>query len=868
MPLYSRPSFHTRLFPKLSVVVWVLIALMNVWAVTAHAQGRPAAQYLPDGLTFDTNIPTPEQYLGANVGEWHVRHDQLVGYMHVLAQTSSRVSIIETGRTHENRPLLLLAFTQPNQQEQLEQLKLAHYERVTSGKKADNNDPLVFYMGYSIHGNEPSGANAALVVAYYLAAAQGPQVDALLQNIILLDPSLNPDGLARFAQWANMHRGHKLTSDPEHREHREGWPSARTNHFWFDLNRDWLLLTHPESRARIAQFQAWRPHILTDFHEMGTNSTYFFQPGVRSRKNPLTPDANVTLTEALARYHAAALDSAGQLYYSEEDFDDFYVGKGSTYPDIHGSIGILFEQASSRGHVQDSINGPLSFADTIQNQVTTSLSTFAGALANKAALHDYQASFYTDTEKLINADDDGAYLVAMPQDHARFQRFLSILEQHKISYQWVMEDTSHEGLSVKAKQAVVIALNQPQYRLLKSIFTTRQSFNDNTFYDVSNWNIGMAFNLDYRALSKRELRRLEVSSENLLVTNNSVSELPSDAYAYAFEWHHYYAPALLNALLNEGIQVRSAGGDFQAQLSDGNSHNFAAGTVVIPSGLAQPENLVDILNHLSSSHSVPLFSLKTGHTAQGIDIGSRDMLPLRAPKVLLVGGRGSSQYEVGEIWHYLDTRVEMPVTIVEQWRLASTDLSAYTHIIFASGRYQDGAESAADKLGKWVEQGGVLIGQRTALRWFAKQGWLPIDVVSQNEIDALFSKEDKVFADRSKVEAKKIIAGSVYRADIDRTHPLFFGYNQDSLHFFKSSNMLLNSDANVYKVPARYTQAPLVAGYSDSRLVTEIAESPAVITESLGRGKVVGFTDNIHFRGYWYGTDKLLSNAIFQAPHF
>ncbi|PTB99073.1 peptidase M14, partial [Thalassospira xiamenensis] len=262
------------------------------------------------------------------------------------------------------------------------------------------------------HGDEPSGSNAALLFAYYLAAAEGDAIEQVLaDSIILLDPSLNPDGLARFAQWTNQHKSQNLVADSQHREHVQDMPRGRVNHYWFDLNRDWLLLQHPESRARIANFQKWKPNVLTDFHEMGTDSTFFFQPGIPTRRNPHTPEENVELTAALAEKHAAALDEQGRLYFTEEAFDDFYVGKGSTYPDVHGAVGILFEQASSRGHLQESINGDVSFPFTIQNQLTTSLTTLFGAHANKAWFLDYQQRFYKEAMAAAQDADFDGYLL-------------------------------------------------------------------------------------------------------------------------------------------------------------------------------------------------------------------------------------------------------------------------------------------------------------------------------------------------------------------------------------------------------------------------------------------------------------------------
>ena len=317
--------------------------------------------YLPQDISYDSKIPTPESVLGFQVGNWHTSHDKLVQYMYALADASDRITIEKTGKTYENRPLLLLTITSPENLKNIENIRLEHLKlsnpNVSSSLKVEEM-PLVLYQGFSIHGNEASGANAGLLVAYYLAAAQGDYITELLdKTIILFDPSYNPDGLQRFSSWVNIHKNHNITVDNNDREYNEAWPGGRTNHYWFDMNRDWLVTQLPESQARIKSFHRWKPNVLTDHHEMGTNATFFFQPGIPSRTHPLTPDRNQKLTAKIGEYHAKALDKIGSLYFTEERYDDFYYGKGSTFPDINGGIGILFEQASSRGHAQQSENG-------------------------------------------------------------------------------------------------------------------------------------------------------------------------------------------------------------------------------------------------------------------------------------------------------------------------------------------------------------------------------------------------------------------------------------------------------------------------------------------------------------------------------
>ena len=815
--------------------------------------------YLPAETQYKVEITTPTQALGASVGEWHVRHDQIANYMQVLAAQSDRVSLVETGRTHENRPLYLLAFSSAENQKNLAAIQARHIQNLD--QSTDKNDPLIIWMGYSVHGDEPSGSNAALLIAYYLAAGESEIIDQLLNdNIILLDPSVNPDGLSRFAQWANMHKSKNLVSDPNNREHQQAWPSGRTNHYWFDLNRDWLLLTHPESRARIYQFHQWRPHVLTDFHEMGTNSTYFFQPGIPARKNPWTPLKNVELTAALGDFHAAALDKTKQLYFTQESYDDFYYGKGSTYPDAHGSIGILFEQASSRGHLQDSNHGVLKFSDTIQNQVTTSLSTFAGALANKQAILDYQLDFAKQTKDLAKDDDLAGYILNEKFDQARFSKMLEILSAHQIQYFPLSKDVKIDGQTFDTANSMFVPLDQPQYRLIKSLFSTRKSFDDNIFYDVSNWNLPLAFNIQYQAVERQP--KLDKQAVKTPATVNPA--LLPDAYAYAFSWQDYQAPKLLQRLLANNVKVKLAGEAFFAQTSQGGMR-FATGAVIVPIALEQPENLLAIIDAQNMGLDIAIHSVTSGLTRQGIDLGSRRMLNITQPKVLLVGGRGTSQYEVGEVWHYLDQHVDMPVSITDLEQLDTLSLSSYTHMIWVQGKYKQVPGKTVKKIENWLNSGGILIGQKSAANWFSDKKWLKAGFKSNSEIKLAFETTAMKYKDQETLKAKQRIAGAVFETQLDLSHPLAFGFTSNTLPMFRNSALLMQQPKKPFITVASYVKSPLMAGYTAVELQQLIAGSAAIVSHNFGKGKVIGFATNVNFRGVWYGTSRLMSNAIFMA---
>ncbi|RMH16118.1 MAG: zinc carboxypeptidase [Acidobacteria bacterium] len=849
-------------------------ALVAGLAAAAGAAPR-LDDYLPAGTRYDPAIPRPADVLGFEVGEWHVRHDQLVAYMRALAAASDRVRLEVTGHTHERRPLLLLTISSPANLDRLEAIRAQHL--ALSDPAAEEPDvasmPVVVHLGYSVHGDEASGANASLVVAYHLAAAQGPEIEGLLDDVVvLLDPSLNPDGLGRFAQWVNMHRGAVLNPDPAHREHNQGWPTGRTNHYWFDLNRDWLLAQHPESRARLATFHRWRPNVHTDAHEMGTDSTYFFQPGVPSRKHPLTPERNVELTAAIAAYHARALDAKGRLYYSEETFDDFYYGKGSTYPDVNGAVGILFEQASARGHRQESVNGVLTFPTAIDNQITTSFSTLAAARDLRRELLDYQASFYRQAAREAAQDPVRGYVFGHPHDPRRVAALIAVLHHHRIAVHPLGRAVEVGERTFEPGSAWLVPVEQPQYRLVKALFETRTEFADSTFYDVSAWTLPLAFGLPYAELDAAAWKRAQPGPA-LVEVPAPAGRFPAadEGVAYAFAWDGYYAPRALYRLLAAEVAARLATLPFTAD-TDAGRRDFTYGTVVVPMGLqtVPRQRVVELLGEAARDDGVDVYAIASGLTPAGVDLGSPNLEPLTRPEVGLVVGSGVSMYQAGQVWHLLDQRLAMPLTLLDKERLGRLDLERYSHLILVSGGYDDLGEPLVGELRRWIERGGVLVAVGRAATWTEKT--FPAGAPAAPAAEAggatpppppPAAAERLPYAERQERRAAQLISGAIFEVELDLTHPLAFGYREPRLPVFRNGTDVLQRPADPYATVARYADAPLLAGYASEENLKQIAGSPALVAQRLGRGLVVRLIDDPSFRAVWYGTDKLLANPLF-----
>ncbi len=831
----------------------LLIALL--FSVITISQNQfELSYYLPQDITYNTDIPTPESIIGHKMGEWHTSHDKLVAYLKILASTSDRISIEERGKTFEGRPLLLLTITTPNNHANIENIRLNHLDLTEVNKSSRlkvEEMPVVVYLGYSIHGNEPSGANAGMVLAYYLAAAKGPEIESLLKNtIILLDPSLNPDGMQRFAYWANTNKSKHNNTDSNDREFHEVWPGGRTNHYWFDMNRDWLPVQLPESRARIETYRNWMPNILTDHHEMGSNSTFFFQPGIQSRVNPLTPVENQKLTKEIATYHAEALDKIGSLYFTEENFDDFYYGKGSTYPDINGGVGILFEQGSSRGHAQETVNGVITFPFTIKNQFTVSLSTLEAANKMRVKLLNYQRSFYKNVANKSQKDNVKAIIFGDEKDMAKTYHLAEILKRHKIKFHKPTSDLSLNGKNFKKEKSFIVPTNQKNYKLIKAMFNTQTKFADSLFYDVSAWTFPLAFNLDYASLKTTS----EVGEivEDLQLLKGIVTAKSS--VAYLMEWHEYYTPKALNKLLQKGIRAKVGMKQF---ILNGVKYDY--GTILIPvqNQSINETALYNLLISVASSSNVTFTGIRTGLTQQGIDLGSNQFRLIKKPKVAMIIGNGVSSYDAGEIWHLFDQRYEMNITKLDEAYFNRVDVSKYTTIILPNSSLKL-SDANLKKLKTWVSSGGTIIGYKNAVKWLSTNKFINLEYVTV-KVDA----KNISFEEKRDFSGAQVIGGAIFETKIDRSHPINFGYKNDKLPLFRRTKIFIKQDSSSFNNPIKYTENPLLSGYISKQNLKVLKNTVPFQVKRMGKGRVMVFTDNTNFRAFWYGTNKLLMNAIF-----
>ena len=640
---------------------------------TVSAQDYFLKKYHP----FNSDVPSPEEFLGYPIGQHHTRHDLIVSYFQKLAETSDRASIQEYGKTHEGRKLIMLTVTSPSNLNNLDQIKSQHLQFVDPNQSPTNYGevPIFINLGYNVHGNEPSGGESALLTAYTLAASNHPEILNYINNgVIFIDPTINPDGRDRHTQWANMYQGSPLVADPQDAEHNEYWPRGRTNHYWFDLNRDWLLGINPESRGKLTWYHQWYPNVVTDFHEMGTQSSYFFEPMKDNASwDPIMPKENyIDLNNLFGDYFAKALDSIGSFYFTKEVFDGTYPGYGSSYPDLQGGLALLFEQASSRGHKQTTAFGEITFPFTIRNQFVSSMATVKAAVENKAQLRKYQQDFFKSA--LTNASKSRVKGYTFRDDHDpnRVKAFVDKLLLHKV-------DVYRSG------GQFVVPTRQPQYRMVQTMFETYEKYRDSVYYDASAWSVANFYNMKYKPVSNLNLGEQITSLDNL-VNPNGVSKTD---YAYIIDYDDYNAVAALHYLQSEGLVVSSSFKPFTAKTVTGNQRfNYGALVVAVSLQKKDSDEVYKLIQQAQKKFQVPIYAAATGYSAAGIDLGSRYVEPITQPKAALLIGHGVRSYDAGEVWHLLDTRVHMPITKIPMRNFGGANLDKYNTLVMVSGNYE------------------------------------------------------------------------------------------------------------------------------------------------------------------------------------
>ena len=804
--------------------------------------------------TLDSQVPTPEQEMGFQVGSQHVNWEQVVAYMKRLAACSPRFSIQEYGRTFENRPLICVVITSEKNQKNLESLRSAHAQLADPAASVDPKSlPAVASVMMSIHGNEASGVNASLPFAYFFAAAQGPEIEALLdKTIITLIPGQNPDGITRFSTWVNSNRSLRNVTDPQSREFSEPWPGGRSNHYWHDLNRDWLNASMPEMKALLKIYHDWMPNTVNDHHEMGSSSTFFLEPADPVGYYPHIPQENKDLTQKVSSYNMAALDRIGSLYLSKDQFDSYSLGTGDVYGDALGSIAMLFEQASARGHQQETENGILNFPFAVRNHATTAFGSVKAAYEMREELNDYMHRFVVARHKEAIALPEKGYIFDGNGSDAVSYHFIEMLAQHDLHVNRLAKETTINGHTYDPAHAYVIPMDQRHSMLLRSLLECNTQFKDSLFYDLSTWNMAEAYGLKYAPLkSIAGLQGEAVTTPTF--PKGGVSGKAN--YAYLFDNKEYYAPLFIKRLQDGGAKVKVSGVGLHAT----EGYQYGPGMLMVPvSGQKiSADSLYTLIQKGATEAGITVRNVSSGQM-KDYDLGHFYNRPVKEAKVaVLIGGRMRSNV-AGSLWYLLDNRYQMQPTMLDESTLSRADLTRY-NVLILSGELA-GGEAVAQQIANWVKAGGTLITIGSGYQTANKAKLTKIETIDLSQPDsATYVPYDK----RSDRFAEFQIPGTDLQVSLDTTHPLCWGYTESVMPILKNSNLVFKMPKEANLAPVCYDKKqPLLSGFIRPEHLKALTGMPEVICQSAGKGQVICFADDPNFRSVWYAGTRLFMNAV------
>lgn len=830
--------------------------------LSAPALAEPMSFFQVEGVSYDDAVPGFEDVMGYEIGERPVRYADMIAYLRMLADGSANIAVETIGYSHEGRPILTFTVTSEANHARLEEIRQNHLARAR-GEDAPADTPMVLWINFGVHGAESSAMDAAIPLLHHFAAGRGETIETKLDNAVMLfTVAFNPDGHARRIDHTETFWSYADNTDINDEAHNL-WTAARTNHYWFDLNRQWLLVTQPESRAWVEKWHEWKPMVSADYHEMGSDSPFYFHPGEPLRRNPLIPARARELTFEIGRRHAAFLDGESRLYSTQEVFDNFYIGKGSTYPQINGSLGILFEAGAARGGAVMTERGLVEHADNVRTQFRTALTTLEGSLELRDEITAYQRDFFSQSRQAAQRGRQSGWIFTAEGDRERARRFVRLLRLHDIDVFQAARDVEVDGRTYEAGESYVVPLAQQQFAMIRGIFDRLTEFEETIFYDVSGWTLPLAYDLDYAPL------RGQVPAGERAAGAFTPAPTPDRApYAYVFDWGHTYAPRALNRVLAEGVMARAAREAFTVETTQGVA-SLDRGAIVVP--LARQDMDRDeihaIMQTIAAEDGVEVHAARSGLTpTEGRDLGAWNVFgTVTEPKVVLAYGDGTAWYDAGEIWWTLDYRHRMPVTLVDSDRLGALDWDEYTHLILPGGD-ADMSDSLTEAVGDWVRAGGTVIATRDGAQW-AQDAFFEDDGEDGSE-DAASEEESEEIQryDVSEMrlrDAEHIIGGAMFEGDLDISHPLGFGYRDRFLAMHRNETFTLERPEDPFAVPVQYAEAPLLTGYASDKRVEEIAGTPSVVARRLGRGSVILMADNPVFRGTYPGTEKLLMNAIF-----
>ncbi|MBK8625260.1 MAG: hypothetical protein IPN86_06785 [Saprospiraceae bacterium] len=728
-------------------------------------------------------ILSPKEYFD-HYGKQHTFHHQVIDYIKYLDAQSDKISMEQYGVTNQGRPMFLTYISSSENLDNLESIRLTNLYNagVNTTKPANINEKALVWCSFGVHGNEAGTTESVPNILYHLVSGVDDRSESWLKNtVIIIDPSLNPDGYDRYVHFLKSTSGQLMHPGVSHREHIEPWPSGRYNHYMFDMNRDWAWQTQKETKERIIAYNRWLPHIHADFHEMGYNENYYFAPAVEPYHKYLSGFQRDFQTE-IGKNHASYFDKKGWLYWTREVFDLFYPSYGDTYPCYSGAVGMTYEQAgnSSSGRSIQLENGDtLTIQDKIDHNTVVGLSTIEVSSKNADNIISNFKQYYRESV----SNPKGKYKSYVLKNSPSLSRLASLFDRSGIQYQYAKNSSKLTGYHYQSKSTkaldvasgdMIIQTAQPRSVLLQVLMEEEPILSDSVTYDITAWALPFAYQTDCYAFTtplKLETTAKASQKENILV---------GKAFSYQIPWNDLKSAQILAALHQKGYKVRMA-----VKEATFNGQVISKGSIMVNKGDNKHKNQFDTeLTTMINSYEIEnAISHLSGFSDKGGDIGGNYFQLINAPKVLTFSGRGVSANNSGEIWYYFDHLLKYEVSMVDWEHFDRVKLSLYNTIVLPDGYYSIN-EDRFKKLTEWTRDGGRLIVIDGTVQQFQDKKGLTFDVFATDDEKkaAEDSRTKQELMDRlndyeglERRNISKGTAGAIVKNEVDDTHPLAYG---------------------------------------------------------------------------------------------
>ena len=834
------------------------------------------------GSAFSQNIQSPDKFLGYKLGDQFTPHYKIVEYFKYIAQASKNVKLLQYGTTNEGRPLYVMFIASDENIGRLEEIRqnnlaLAGLQEVavnsgsssiektaTSPITPTTNTPVICWLSYNVHGNEPASSETSMWTLYDVVNPANARTKEWLKNmVVVIDPCLNPDGRERYVNFYNSVRGATPDANPSSREHQEPWPGGRINHYYFDLNRDWAWQTQKETQARLVLFNHWLPQVHVDYHEQGYNAPYYFAPAAAPMHKVITAWQKEFQT-IIGKNNAKYFDQNGWLYFTKQEFDLLYPSYGDTYPIYSGSIGMTYEQGGiSAGLAVVTRSGDtLTLADRVAHHHSTSMSTLETVSAYSQKLLTEFKKFYDDSR--ANPPGDYKTYVIKNDNYDKIAALTKLLDRNRIQYGFGLKNSVNgfnymtgktESYAI-APNDLVINAYQPKSVLLNVLLEPKTFVADSNTYDITAWSLPYAYGLT--AYGVKESFKPSVTTLDAIKPQALIN---THAYAYVSSWQSVNDVKFLAALFKAGIKVRYSELPFEAE-----GKKFPAGSLLVTRAGNDRADFDQVVAQVAASLSQDLTPLTSGFVDKGFDLGSDVIRFIRQPRVMLVTGDDVSAEALGEVWHFFEQQINYPITLVRYQDLNRIRLADFDVAIFPDGEYTD---FPSDKLQGWVRDGGKLIALQNAVAELVDKKGFDIKKKEDKKDDkpdekAKLAAAVKPYEDRDRDALRSSVPGAIYKINLDNTHPLGFGL---PAYYY---SLKLSDDIYDYLGDGGWNVGTVkkdgyVAGFVGQKSKEKIKDGLLIGVQSMGRGSVVYMVDDPIFRSFWENGKLLLSNAVFMV---